>query len=256
MMEETPLPGGWVNRVVRVGDTVRRQTGPWTPAVHALLRHLESAGFEASPRVLGIDEQGREVLSYIDGEAAVRPWPAALLAVEGLGLLARLLRRYHDAVAGFVPPQGAVWRLGALPLPPGEIVRHGDVGPWNTIWRDGRPVGLIDWDFAEPGPAVLDVGQLAWFGVPLSDEAGVAEAGFTTAPDLRRRLRTLCEAYGRFSVPEVLDAVEAAQRDDLQRLVERGEQGLEPWAGFLQAGERERIEGDMAWLRENRARLG
>ena len=47
---------------MRVGDTVRRPTGPWTPAIHALLRHLEHRGFDGAPRLHGIDEQGREIL--------------------------------------------------------------------------------------------------------------------------------------------------------------------------------------------------
>lgn len=67
MREEVSL-GGNLNQAVRVGDTVRRRAGPWTPAVHSLLRYLEQAGFEA-PRVLGIDEQGREILGYIAGES-------------------------------------------------------------------------------------------------------------------------------------------------------------------------------------------
>jgi hypothetical protein len=37
---EVPLTGGDMTAVVRVGDTVRRTAGPWTPAVHALLRQL------------------------------------------------------------------------------------------------------------------------------------------------------------------------------------------------------------------------
>ena len=37
------LAGGNLNEVVRVGDTVRRPTGPWTPAVHALLHHFAEA---------------------------------------------------------------------------------------------------------------------------------------------------------------------------------------------------------------------
>jgi hypothetical protein len=37
---ETSL-GGNLNDAVRVGGTVRRRAGPWTPAVHALLRFLE-----------------------------------------------------------------------------------------------------------------------------------------------------------------------------------------------------------------------
>ena len=64
---EVPFADGNVSSVVRVGDTVRRGTGPWTPTVHALLRHLERVGFEGAPRVLGIDERGREVLSFVPG---------------------------------------------------------------------------------------------------------------------------------------------------------------------------------------------
>jgi hypothetical protein len=40
---ETPLDGGNMSSgVVRVGDTVRRPAGVWTPAVHALLNHLHT----------------------------------------------------------------------------------------------------------------------------------------------------------------------------------------------------------------------
>jgi hypothetical protein len=207
-MEETPLFGGWVNEAVRAGDTVRRNTGPWTPAVHALLKHLDAAGFEESPRVLGLDDKGREVLRYIEGTAALRPWPDELLRDVGLAAMARMLHRYHDAVASFVPAAGAVSRAGVVPLRNGEVIRHGDFGPWNTIWREGRPAGLIDWDFAEPGPAALDVGQLAWFSIPLSTPEGVREAGFGSPPDLRHRLGVICEAYGRFWHQEFVDAIE------------------------------------------------
>jgi aminoglycoside phosphotransferase (APT) family kinase protein len=254
-VQELPLTGGWVNNVVRVGDTVRRPVGPWTPAVHALLRHLEAAGFDECPRVLGLDDQGREVLTYIEGESATRPWPDVLLQDAGIEMLAGLLRRYHDAVADFVPSPGAVWRVGAVPLLPGQVIRHGDFGPWNTIWREGRLVGLIDWDFAEPGPAIFDLAQLAWFGVPLSDGGGVANAGFSSAPDLSNRLRVITETYGSCTVVSLLDAVEAVQRIDLQRTEVWGAQGKEPWAFFLRAGDAARIRSDMAWLNANRAAL-
>ena len=59
--------GGVTPEVVRVGDTVRRTAGPHTPAVHALLRHLEAKGFRGAPRALGFDDRGREILSYVDG---------------------------------------------------------------------------------------------------------------------------------------------------------------------------------------------
>ena len=60
--------------VVRRGDRLLRPMGPWSLAVHEFLRHLEAAGFDGSPRVLGI-EGDREVLTYIDGEVAVDPQP-------------------------------------------------------------------------------------------------------------------------------------------------------------------------------------
>ena len=45
------LEGGGRTTVHRRGSVVIRDTGPWTPAVHALLRHLEEAGFAAAPRL-------------------------------------------------------------------------------------------------------------------------------------------------------------------------------------------------------------
>ena len=75
-MEEI-LPGGNQGESVRIGDTVHRRSGPWTPAVHALLAHLERVGFRAAPQPIGTDEQGRAVLSFIPGE--VHPgWPDPL----------------------------------------------------------------------------------------------------------------------------------------------------------------------------------
>jgi len=72
-----PLPGGGRSVVHRRGDVVIRDAGPWTPAVHALLRHLEDAGFAAAPRLVGsgLDTEGREMLTFIDGEfTQPGPW--------------------------------------------------------------------------------------------------------------------------------------------------------------------------------------
>src|SRR5262245_49782219 len=44
MSSEKILPGGNTVGAVRIGDVVHKQASPWTPTVHALLRHLEDAG--------------------------------------------------------------------------------------------------------------------------------------------------------------------------------------------------------------------
>ena len=65
---EERLEGGNIGGAVRAGNTVRRAAGPWTPAVHALLAHLADKGFTGAPRPLGFDAQGREVLTFLEGE--------------------------------------------------------------------------------------------------------------------------------------------------------------------------------------------
>jgi hypothetical protein len=114
---EHPLGGGQLSHVVRVGDTVRRSTGPWTPAVHSLLAHLERAGYRGAPRVLGIDDRKREILSFVPGEVPAPDGPPPYVwADAALAGAARLLRRYHDAVAEFVSEMIAVERAIAETL--------------------------------------------------------------------------------------------------------------------------------------------
>jgi hypothetical protein len=137
-------------------DRVYRPTGWWTPAVHALLRHLQTHGFRYAPRVLGVDGQGREILTHIPGRSGREGW-AAIVDDRGLASFARLLRAYHDAVRGFRPPAGVVWACTDAPLGVGELICHGDFGPWNLVWRGRQPVGILDWDLAGPGPPMDDV---------------------------------------------------------------------------------------------------
>jgi hypothetical protein len=43
-VSEETLPGGNTDGAVRIGGIVHKRAAPWTPTVHALLRHLERAG--------------------------------------------------------------------------------------------------------------------------------------------------------------------------------------------------------------------
>lgn len=91
--------------VARRGDVVVRDTGPWTPAVHALLRHLEAVGFPAAPRVVGngLDASGRETLTFIPGDFT-HPGPWSL---DGAAAVGALLRDLHAATTPFRPPADA-----------------------------------------------------------------------------------------------------------------------------------------------------
>ena len=255
MSGEVPLAGGSFTKPVRVVTTVLRRKGRWTVAVHSLLRHLEEAGFDGVPRVIG-REGGPEGRSYIEGRAGVRPRPPALLQDCGLEGLGRLLRGCHDAQRGFVPAPDAVWMPGRGVWGPEYVVRHGDLVPGNTILHGRNPVALIDWDFAEPGLPVMDLAHVAWTAIPLRSDEQWREEGVERPPDLRHRLHVLCEAYGRFSPREVLDALDGLNREMCERILRLGAAGIEPYRTLLQRGDPQVGEEQRLWLERNRTWLG
>ena len=222
---ETRLAGGRATEgVARSGETVRRATGPWTPTVHAYLRHLDDRGFAGAPRVLGLDPDGREVLTFIDGVVpSSSAWerghatrlPDDALSDHTLVEVGRLIRSLHEAAADF-EPSDAVWREHAYPLLPGEVVCHGDLGPHNTVYCNGTPVAFIDWDGARPNEPLLEFGHAAWWYVPLADDSYCVEMGFGSPPDRRRRLRIFADAYGADRA-EVIDVVRRAKVREAER---------------------------------------
>jgi aminoglycoside phosphotransferase (APT) family kinase protein len=146
---------------VRIGDTVRRPLRPFSLTVQAYLAHLRDAGFTGAPLPLGVDEQGREVLSFVPGEVHRHPLPPEAAGDDVLVALARLIRALHEASAGWVPPPGAVW--GGTPANQGritgrtELVSHRDYATGNVVFRGGLPVALIDFDLARPTTRLYDI---------------------------------------------------------------------------------------------------
>jgi hypothetical protein len=247
-VNETVLAGGDVNVVVRVGDTVRRPQGEWSPAVHALLKHFEQVGFEGAPRFLGEDEQGREILSFVEGDPAVAPAPASDDVLVGLG---RLLRRMHEAVASFEPPADAAWFTGGE----GPLICHRDLFPPNVIFRDGEPVALIDWDLAGPAEPLDDVVSAASHWAPLRTDAG----DWGLPPDRQpERVRILCDAYG-LSADQRARFIETAIRMrkggyELHRRL-GGEERRPGWREMWDAGSGETILGNLRLLEQLRPQL-
>lgn len=209
--------------VVRVGDTVRRPPRHATQLMREVLAHLERAGFDAAPRWRGFDEQGRDVLSWIDGDTFIErgqmhpyigdPPGRITFTDEQIGAAMRLLRRYHDTFGD-------------------DVICHGDFGPWNIVWRNGLPFAVIDFDNVYRGDAADDVAYA------LRVLVSYGFAGETPA-ELVRRTRAAQQAYGAaFDVPAIL-----AREYDLaeERCRRNG------WSRQLAKLPRER-----AWLAENR----
>lgn len=251
--KELPLTGGNITPVVRVGDTVRRATGPWTPAVHRLLRHLEAVGFDGVPRVLGIDAQGREVLTYIEGEAGYfDPFttvPTHMWSDEVLTDAAHLLRRLHEATLSFVAPEGAKWQLPYTGHGPHEVICHNDFAPYNCVFTDGRLHAIIDFDMAAPGPRVWDIAYAAYRFVPLYDEER------WSLSDQCRRLRVFCDAYGLEDRAGLTKTIERRVQAVGALILDRAARGDPVFQRHLEEGHVEVYERDLAFLQRHRHEL-
>jgi hypothetical protein len=171
---------GGLNTVWLIDGRVHRPAGPWSSRVHALLRHVSAAGFAAAPIPFGFDAEGREVLSFVPGEVG-HHFPVTDEAVVSA---ARLLRRYHEATVGFDAGDG--WQ--SPPVEPVEVLCHGDFAQYNLAFDGDTAVGVIDFDWARPGPRWYDVAYGVYRFAPL----------YPSTP-VERQLRgaaLFCDAYG------------------------------------------------------------
>lgn len=241
-MPETELPGGRTFGATCDDDGVHRPAQPSTPSVHAVLRHLEAAGFEGAPRVVGFDAQGREVVTYLDGDVVgeTRPMPAWALADDTLRQVGEWLRRLHDATRDFDPPADAVWFTGQQ-WRPGAVIAHNDAAPWNAVWRDGALVGFVDWELAGPSTPEQDLAYVALTWVPLLARRLAVTTGFTAFDDRSRRLHLLLDAYGyegdRATFATAIPARARRNADVINRLAARGIPtftAMLPWAADLE----------------------
>lgn len=218
-MSTPPTGGRTTSGVVRTGNVVRRPQSANAPFVHDLLLFLEASGFAAAPRFLGIDAEGRELLTFVPGDV-----PSELGHFDPIPFTAaaRILRDFHDVTARWVRRSDA------------EVVCHGDASPCNFVFRDGHPIALIDFDAARPGTRDEDVGYAAWLWLDLGNPE-------LEPLDQGRRLATFVSAYGALAMDAALPAVLAAQ---LSLVSVAGTAEARLWAARC-----------LAWTELNRARL-
>jgi hypothetical protein len=219
---EEPLAGR-VGGAVRIGDAVHRPVGPWTPAVHALLDHLEQRGVPHVPRVRGHDDQGREVLDYLPGE--VVDSPATLLSETQLVQLVEWTRTFHDAVADF--RHDGPWRY--FPISDATLIGHNDIAPYNSCFDGDQLAGVFDWDLAGPTTPLDELAFIAWNCAPLHTDIGAAA--------IAERLRLIADAYRGPTAEQILwhaPARVTVMLDGIPVAAAAGDQGM---ANLMALGE-------------------
>jgi hypothetical protein len=256
MSEAELLTGGSETQgIVRIGDTVRRPLRPFSLTVQAYLAHLRDVGFAGAPLPLGVDEQGREVLSFVPGEVHRHPIPPEAAGDDVLVALARLIRALHEASAGWVPPADAVW--GGSPASRGriaaqaELVGHRDYATGNVVFRDGLPAALIDFDLAMPTTRLYDIANALWYWAPFKWGDPRDRAPALADADIPHRVAVFADAYGmtpgqRAELAPL--AVEIARRyhEDSRAAAE-----LDPvWRKMWEDGGKDVLPRAEAWVRE------
>jgi len=258
---EQVLHGGVGNAgaVVRVGNHVLRPTSTHSTAIHALLRHCRDVGFDGVPQLVGTDPDGRERLMFVEGDVPVPPFPEWSHSDRVLASTAALLRRFHDATAGFTAPPGSSWSDEMADPSPGPepVICHNDVCPENVVHRGGEAVVLLDLEFAAPGRRTHDLASLARMCVPIETDEDAARTG-RAGLDPFARLAVVADAYGlqgddRLELLDVLAEQLERGGEFVRRRMARGEQAfIDMWHA---TGGAERYERRRSWFAANRARF-
>jgi hypothetical protein len=213
---EVPLTGGRVTPgIIRKGDTVRRPITRDRSFQQDLLAHLEARGFDRVPRFLGLDEQGREVLTFIKGDV---PSDLGHFSDEQLCGAARLLRRFHDATADFYTVVAAAT----------EVICHNDWGPPNCVFVNGMPYALIDFDTLAPGLRLWDLGYSAfsWLDIGNDDYSGKEQI---------RRMALFLDAYAvqGYSIQQLAVFMIARQSALASWSASEGKSEIADWAAAV-----------------------
>ena len=194
MKEE--IIGGTMNQVVKIGDTVRRQV-KGNPMLHSYLQYLEKVGMTGVPRFLGMDKQGREILSYIPGKTAeshdLFSHPC-LHSDQAICDMAHFMRRLHDVSVGFLKTAlESGWTNPQLNGVDYETICHGDAAIWNFVLVNDKIAGIFDFDQACPGTRAWDL-TITLFSAVLPSCYDYEPAKHKE--DTRRRIQLFFDAYG------------------------------------------------------------
>lgn len=256
--QEFPLIGDvGAQGLVRIGNTVRRPLRPFSLAIQSYLAYIRQAGFTGAPEPLGVDEEGREILSYVEGDIPCEPLPDWTAEKDVLVALAVLIRRLHEAARGWEAPPNTQWgvvpgsvaRRGVEAFSDGEpeIFSHRNYAPGRVVFRDGVPAALVNFDLAKPCTKVYDIANAMYWWVPLCDQVDRAPA---FAPlDAAERAAVFADAYGmsgeqRAALAPVATAMVRRFQDNMARAARVDSVGRRLWDG----GFKDQLPRAEAWL--------
>ncbi|WP_105901484.1 aminoglycoside phosphotransferase family protein [Vibrio gangliei] len=251
-MEE--LSGGRESAIYRDGEVVYRPLQPWSSTIHLVLKHLEQANVDESPKFLGVN-QDQEILSFVEGNTYNYPLIGAIATNTALMSAAKLLRKIHDSTASLLARldvNAHRWMLD--PREPFEVICHGDFTPYNVALLEDTVVGVFDFDTAHPAPRIWDLAYSIYSWAPFKTDSN-DKLGTISEQEVRAKL--FCDSYGATELEREQLADAMIQR--LQALVSfmRSEagKGNESFAENIEKGHLQAYLNDIKYITENKQKI-
>jgi len=244
------LQGG-STKVTKMGSRVLRARHQGSTNVEWLLTVLERRGFRDSPGFVGLSDDGRQILEFMEGWAGNYPLPAALRSDDALISAARALRLLHEVTSDLATEVLDGWMLEAVE--PYEVICHGDFAPYNCVFDESRLVGIIDFDTAHPGPRIRDIAYAIYRFAPLT--APENAAGFGSLAEQARRARLFCDEYGEVNRSQIIEATCRRLLDLVRYMRSQAAQGDTAFQSHLDDGHDTIYLRDVHYLKANAAAL-
>lgn len=190
------LTGGNMNTPILKDHHVYKEMTDATPALHKLLEHLRSKGIDWVPRSYIDQEEGKHVLSYIEGMVP-HDMPLWIWQESILEEVAKKMRAWHDATLDF-DHKSLTWLNDNGQAH--EVICHNDFAPYNCVFRDEKLIGVIDFDVCSPGTRLWDLAYAAYRFVPLCPTENIdlyKECSPFTKTEMIDRLKRFLEVYGQ-----------------------------------------------------------
>ncbi|MFF0826735.1 phosphotransferase [Brevibacillus sp. NPDC003359] len=254
--KEELLTGGNVTNVYRFGNTVRREVKPESKNIHELLKHLERTGYPYAPKFLGIDEKGREILSFIEGEPGHAPLKEYMQSNAALQEIAKMLRLYHDSVSDFLFDDQ--WHSLDHTPEPREVICHNDFAMYNIIFHQQRPIGIIDFDVAAPGPRLWDIAYTLYTCVPFS-RFSISESGekihyqpLLHANQRKQRMALFFESYGMEWKEKPVEMVVLRLEGLCKTIARKASEGDAAFQKMVEEGHIRHYQEDIAFINKHK----
>ena len=182
MYVEIPLTGGRITKgVVKKGNQVLRPLCSNSAFVHDVLKWLEKKGVDLAPKFIGITDDRREIISFLDGTS---PDNIGWFSDNQIHEAGKSIKRLHDGLSDF---PGCT---------DGKTVCHNDLSPCNFMFLYDLPYAVFDWDASTIDDPINDIAYAIWLWLDIGNDS-TYDNGFgpITPSVIGKRAKIILDAY-------------------------------------------------------------